>query len=529
MSEPSLLAAIDVGTNSFHILIAAVNARGMYTIKGSSKESVRLGETGGDMKYLSAEAIGRGVSTLKRFATMAHNSGATIRAVATSAVREALNRKVFLQRVYHETGIRIEVISGAEEARMIYLGVAQALPVFDKKTLVIDIGGGSTETTIGMHGDILHAHSAKLGAIRLTRRFFPTEHYNTENLKACRNHIRGEWSSVFRKIRKEGFDLVVGSSGTIQTLISIALAKETTPADQINGAVVTRESITEVVEYIAKTKSYSKRAEIAGMDPRRADIIIGGALILEQAMLGLELNELTFSACALREGILLDTIQKQRDIRKHHHLSTLRFASVLNMCEHCQVDMLHARHVAKLALKFFDDLQPLHKYTEVQRELLEAAAYLHDVGYQIAADQHHKHSFYILRNAVMLGFTDNELEVIANIARYHRKSHPKMKHENFVKLEPDVQECVCALAGILRIAEGLDRQHRQLAQSVSMRYEGDRIECAIEAQDPQDLNVELWGAERKKTLLESTTKKKIRFSVHEPTRQLEIPLHSEEK
>jgi exopolyphosphatase/guanosine-5'-triphosphate,3'-diphosphate pyrophosphatase len=212
-AEHDLITAIDVGTNSFHAVVASVNANGVFTIHSRDKENVRLGESTSDMKYLSEEAMQRGIVAMKRFAGMAESVNAPVRAIGTSAMREALNRDEFVRRVQEETGIAIEVVSGNEEARLIYLGVLQALPILNNKTLVIDVGGGSTETIVGFRGEMLYGHSAKLGAIRLTRRFFAEERVTPKAIKECRDFIRGEWALVFRSIQVCGFERVVMSSG----------------------------------------------------------------------------------------------------------------------------------------------------------------------------------------------------------------------------------------------------------------------------------------------------------------------------
>lgn len=516
--QSSMITAIDVGTNSFHAVVASVNNEGMFTIHSRDKENVRLGESVSDMKYLSEEAMKRGIAAMKRFAQMAAAANAPIRAIGTSAMREALNRDEFVRRVQDETGVVIEVISGNEEARLIYLGVLQALPILNNKTLVIDVGGGSTETIVGYRGEMLYGNSAKLGAIRLTRRFFTEERLSPKAIKECRDFIRGEWALVFRSIQVCGFERVVASSGTAQTLASIALAKKNryTPDESLNGTIITQDEALSAIETILKEKVTKKRGEIPGMDPKRADIIVGGALILEQAIMRLGIREIMISDYALREGILLDYYQKQFDFERYHHLSQLRYKSVQNLCDTCQVDMNHAEHVRFLAIQIFDFLRQTeqHFLSEQERELLEAAALLHDVGYHISSDQHHKHSYYIIRNTPLLGFTNDEEELIANIARYHRKSHPKAKHENYQRVPTEKRPLVHLLSGILRIAEGLDRRRQRLITTVSGEISGEtltfRLVCKKSNEKP---DIEIWSAERRTELLEEVLGKKIVFEI----------------
>lgn len=515
MKQPlPLIGAIDVGTNSFHLVIASVNSRGALRIHSRDKEMVRLGSSGNDMKYLSEEAIERGVEALKRFAEMAKKEDAVIRAIATSAVREALNRDEFLEKAFKETGIRVEVVSGMEEGRLIYIGAIHSLPILHKRAMTIDIGGGSTETTIGLEGNIEYVHSAKLGAIRLAKKFFTTEKINGDQIKECREYIRGDWAAVFKTITEHGFDIAVGCSGTIHTLASMALAREGKPIPEtINGLTVKRSDILKSISDVIEARTSAERMKLPGMDPKRADIIHAGALILEQAILGLNIQKLVISGYALREGIVFDTFQKQRAIDEFHHLSNLRYETVYHIAEMYKINKEHAEHVKDISLKIFDDLLPLHKLGDTEREILEAAAILHDVGYHISPDQHHKHSYYMIRNSVMPGFTNDEAEIIANVARYHRKSHPKKKHENYQHLSPDVQKVVKLLSGILRIAEGLDRRQGHLVSSIECVLKNDEIEIHITSSDSiTGPDIEIWGARRRKDLLESVLEKNITFT-----------------
>ncbi|MCS6809254.1 MAG: Ppx/GppA phosphatase family protein [Bacteroidota bacterium] len=515
-----LVTAIDVGTNSFHAVVASISPKGIFTIYSRDKENVRLGESYGDMKYISPEAMERGIAAMKRFAQMAARVQAPVRAIGTSAMREAINRDEFVRRVQEETGITIEVVSGNEEARLIYLGVLQALPILDVKTLIIDIGGGSTETIVGLRGDMVYGCSTKLGAIRLTQRFFTEERLSAKAVKECREYIRGEWELVLQGIQICGFEKAVASSGTAQTIASMILARRGQMSEEddmsLNGVTLQRSEILEAVEALLQAKTVKKRMEIPGMDAKRADIIVGGALILEQAVTRLDIRELTISDYALREGILLDYYQKQCAIEHYHHLSRLRYESVVNLCDICQVDRKHAEHVRTLAVQLFDEMRlcGLHSYTETERELLEAAALLHDVGYHISSDQHHKHSYYIIRNFQLLGFTNDEKELIANIARYHRKSHPKPKHENFQRVPAVKRELLCWLAGILRIAEGLDRRHQAIVQRITVGQTPEEVlielKCSASAGAP---DIEIWSALRRVALLEEQMHKTIRFHV----------------
>ncbi len=508
---PDIIAAIDVGTNSFHMVIASASTKGTLSILARNRETVRLGSSPGDMKRLSDEAMKRGVDTLKRYASEAHHHNARIRAVATSAVREAANREQFVGMIKAETGIDLEVVSGVEEGRLIYIGALHALPILTTRALVIDIGGGSTETIIGYEGETQYVNSAKLGHIRMTKRFFSNGDVKDGSIERCRAAIRGEWAPVFQPLIAYGFEAVVGCSGTITAIATVCLAlQEKRIPDSLNGLVLSRNDLLKTIAVIADAKSTSERAEIPGLEAKRAEVILGGALILEQAIIGLNIQQLTISNYALREGIVFDTAQQSRDIKEYHHLSHLRYQSVDHLCELYRVRRPHAEHVKNIALHLFDSLRHLHPCGDKEREILEAAALLHDVGYHISADQHHKHSDYLIRNSPMPGFTNDETELIATVARYHRKSHPKKKHNAFALLQEEEQEVVRVLASILRIAEGLDRRQQQHVQRVDVQSGDDLIEITLYS-PLREPDIEMWGAERRKSLMEETFDCKVRL------------------
>ncbi|HET6951749.1 MAG TPA: Ppx/GppA phosphatase family protein [Acidimicrobiales bacterium] len=497
----NVLAAVDIGTNSVHLVVARV---GEHTIEvlDREREMVRLGSAAGDMKRLRPAAMTRGIEALVRFKQVAAIHEAPMRAVATSAVREAENRSVFLERARAE-GIDVEVISGFEEARLIHLGVLQAVPVFDRRILVCDIGGGSTEVVVGLKGEILTARSLKLGAIRLTRRYFADRKLSAAAVDACRRDIRLALSPAVREIARVGFEVAVGSSGTIGAVCQMVAARHEGGVPRtLNNFVVARDDVDGVVRRLAKAQTVKERAKIPGLDPRRADIILAGALILEQVMHQAGVEELTFSDYALREGVLLDTWRREHG-GSLHHLSDLRRRSVLRLAGQMDEDTAHSAQVARLALELFDVTAARHGLGDDSREVLEAAALLANIGLFVSHAGHHKHSYYVIRNSELLtGFTDREIELIALVARYHRKSVPRRKHPEFGALERDDQRRVQVLAGILRVAVGLDRNHAGQVASVACR-DGDDGGLVVEvtAAPGADISLELHAANSRVDLL----------------------------
>lgn len=507
------LAAIDIGTNSIHLIVAEIDPdTARFRTLVCQKDLVRLGIGSSDMKYLSEAAMDRALLSLRRFKKIADSLNAQVRAIATSAVREALNKEEFVRRVRTETGIRVEIASGVEEARLIHLGVLQALPVFKKRHLMMDIGGGSTEFLLGQERNVLFNNSLKLGAVRLTEKFFKNGKASSDTVAECRHYVRGILNPVERGLEEFRFDVAIGSSGTITNLAQIiSVAKGNNPDMAMNGFSFSRKELSKAVDTVLECSSTEERSRIPGLDPARADIIVAGAVILDEIFDALGLKTMTISDFALREGIILDTIEKFYRKTKLDHLHDIRYASVIHIAENFQYEENHARQVARLALKIFDQTEALHDLGANERVYLESAALLHEVGLFISHAQHHRHSYYLIRNSELLGFTENEKEIVANIARYHRKSHPKVKHEGYNKLDAEEQAIVHKLASILRIADGLDRTHSSIVKDLRCRKSKDGLTMTLLKNKYGEDELEIWGAERKKALFEETFKIRVHF------------------
>lgn len=518
MDKIPVIAAIDLGTNSFHMVIAKVSKNGSINIVAREKEMVRLGSSGKDMKYLQEDAIERGIRTLYSFVKIAESHNAIVRAVATSAIREALNKDAFIKKVKNELGFDIEVVSGVEEGRLIYLGAIHAVPKYNKKILLIDIGGGSTETIIGVNEDIEFIHSEKIGAIRLTKLFFDSDKYSKNNIINAGKFIKGEWAPELNQIKNIGFNVVVGTSGTIQSLALMTLAKKNVNVPELlNGVKVSASDILEIINIIKKCKSKEDILKIPGIDPKRADIILGGSIIFETILNELQIEEIYLSPYALREGIVYDTFEKQTTTKAHQHIVNLRYETIKNLALRYGIFDEHSHFVTRISLKLFDNLCEIHKLGTYERGLLEASSILHDIGYWISHDQHHKHSYYIITHSELPGFTNDEAELIGLIARYHRKSHPKLKHPEFSKLDSKTQYIIKVLSGILRIAEGIDRRQKQNISDISFPNLNEFInakqldyfnkfilEINLEPiKNKKSIDIEIWGANRRKDLLEA--------------------------
>jgi len=495
-------AAIDIGTNSVHLVVARLDPGGKLRVKAREKEMVRLGEGPSHMRWLGEEAMDRALDALGRMGRIADSYDADLRAVATSAVREAENRMTFVRRAQVEAGIEVEIISGVEEARLIHLGVLQGVEVFDQRVLVIDIGGGSTELVVGLGATAELLRSLRLGAIRLTERFFPDGVVAPGSEAEARRWLRSELEPVVREFRGRRPEVVVGSSGTIETVAKMAgaLDDSSVPSSVINTRV-TAHSIRRVASLITSFEQPEDRAQIPGLDPKRVDIITGGAVLLASLVDALGIEELVVSGAALREGVLLDSARNATsgDLR---HLSDLRQSSLLRFGEHFGEDPEHVGHATDLSLKLFDATWQAHRADDAGRNLLEAAGLVHNVGLFVSHAAHHKHSYYVVRNTDMLaGFNEQELELMALVARYHRKRHPQPSHNEFARLDAADQDTVRLLAGLLRLGIALDRTRARLVTGMKVDLTEERLVIHPRLARGADAGVEIYAAQDRSGLL----------------------------
>jgi exopolyphosphatase/guanosine-5'-triphosphate,3'-diphosphate pyrophosphatase len=503
--DGEIRAAIDLGTNSFHLVVARVEPDGHFDVLDREKEVVRLGSGAGVMRMLTPEAIERGIAALGRFRRIADGYGATIDAVATSALREALNREDFLRRARDEVGIDVDIVSGVEEARLIHLGVIQFVPLLEERILVIDIGGGSTELVVGEGTDLLIARSLKLGSIRLTDRFFPEGEIRAHSVRDCRTYVRSFLAPAVADLRSLQPFTAVGSSGTILNLARIAAGEDRDVAGVSNGDAFSAEDLHRAVATILDRKRADDRADIVGLDEQRRDIIVAGAILLNEIVDLLAIGRIVVSEAALREGILIDRVSRN-GTDMIHRLSDIRRRSVMRMAETFHEHLDHISRATDLALQLFDGLQPVHHLMAADRDLLEAAGLLHNVGLFVSHAAHHRHSYYVIRNTDQLvGFTDREVELIAQIARFHRKSEPKARHLEFQALSAPDQRRVRLLAGMLRIGIALDRTRQGAVETVTVRPRSDprqTIDIDVAAAPAADVSLERYTAEQRLTLLE---------------------------
>jgi exopolyphosphatase / guanosine-5'-triphosphate,3'-diphosphate pyrophosphatase len=521
-AEDRIMAAIDVGTNSIHMAVVKVQpSLPSFTIIAREKATVRLGDRDKATGSLTAEAMERAFEALKRCREVAHSLQVEeIVAVATSAVREAPNGRDFLTLIEQELNIFIDLISGPEEARRIYLGVLSGMEFNGQPHVVIDIGGGSTELILGDGQEPRTLSSTKLGAVRLSAERVSSDPITPEELARLQAYVRGMLERPVEELQaqlKPGeIPKLVGTSGTIETLAVLhSREKFGVAPTPLNGYQMSLKDLKDIVNRLRKM-TYAERSALPNMSDRRAEIIVPGAVILLETMALLGLDRITICERALREGVVVDWMLTHGLIedRLRFH-SSVRQRSVMKTAHKYQVNLDHAEQVAHLALSLFDQTQGiLHEWKAEERELLWASAFLHNCGHFISHSGHHKHSYYLIRNGDLLGFTELEIETIANLARYHRKSPPRKKHDNYRTISSKRhRQMVDQLSALLRLAVALDRRQIGAIQQVQCEFEAETrtLTLHLTATRPgDDCALELWSLDYKKGPFETVFGVKLR-------------------
>jgi exopolyphosphatase/guanosine-5'-triphosphate,3'-diphosphate pyrophosphatase len=506
------IAAIDIGTNSVHMIIVQVRPDLSFEVIGREKEMVRLGAGGLGGRALTAEAMNAALQALSKFRRLAESHRVDeIRAAATSATREAENGGEFLKAIESQTGIRAQVISGQEEAQLIHRAALYGVDAGDRDAVVIDIGGGSVEITLGSAQGAQLSRSFKLGVIRLTEAFVKSDPLSRRDERKLVTHITDDLGAYVSQIAETGFGRVIGTSGTILSLGAMAWAADhdRSPAEVRNLRVSSK-----AMHRLRKTvldQDINQRLKLPAIDPRRVDLLVAGSVLFDTIMRELGADEFTLCDYALREGLVLDYIARNRKhIAQIDRYPDVRRRSVVELCERCRYWPEHAQQVARLATSLFDQTRPAHNLTEREREWLEYAALMHDIGVHISYPRHHKHSYYLIKNGDLRGFEPVEIELMALVARYHRSNTPKKSHEGMRDLKGSDRRKVRMLAALLRLAEGLERSHQQVVSKLELHDR--RKDYLLKVRANGDAELELWAAHRDRAPLEALLGKPIYIS-----------------
>ncbi len=505
---------VDIGTNSVRLLVVRINPNLSSTVISQEKEVVRLGEQEFKDDILKPEAMRRTILVCRKFAELAKTYGATeIIAVGTSAIREARNQRGFLQQLLTEAGLNVHVISGREEARLIYLGVSNGVDIGEEKAIFIDLGGGSTEIAIGNQYKWCYLDSLKFGSVRLTANFIGegwTESVPRHVYEHIKRYVRGNMLRTASRVKQVQAKLAFGSSGTIINLAEIT-NRMFRNAENGRNLVLSKKNLKKLVPILCSSP-LKERRKIHGINPERADIIIAGAAIIETIMEEFDLDEITVSYKGLRDGLLVDYLSRFEGFQDFQK-TPMRNRTVLQLGRSFDFDERHSEVVASLALQLFDSGRKagLHDLGDEERELLKYGAMLHDIGDFLSFNDHHLHAHYIIGNAELLGFDQREIAIMANLARFHRKKFPTMKALKGTGLDDRTKEIIIILSVFLRLAEKLDRSHRGLVKKVEFKEaEKDRILLSLFGDE--DCSLEEWSVAQNAQAFHAAFAKKLDVS-----------------
>jgi exopolyphosphatase/guanosine-5'-triphosphate,3'-diphosphate pyrophosphatase len=444
-------------------------------------------------------------------------------AVATSAVRESDNGEAVLSQIRNELNLDARMISGREEARLIYLGVLWSMPKLKGRFAVVDIGGGSTEIVVADRHQAFFSESYKLGAARLTQRFFKKEIPTPQEIRELHDEVRGMLRPAAARLAEiGGFTQLIATSGTVQALAKLDRARSKKKIEQdLDGYVLSLSKLEEIVSYLEEASLEGERIKDVSTDRNRT--ILAGSIVLLETMRSLSMPQAIICSSALREGVVVDMLLQEGwlDAGLNDHLNP-RARSVYGLLGKYQSSVEHAEQVADLAFQIFDRTKALklHNYSDEALHLLWSAAMLHDVGMFVGRNGHHKHSYYLIKNGGLLGHSEEEVAIIANIARYHRGSEPKVSHESYMSLPQADKQMVNDMAAILRLAEALDRSHRQVVQRVefdlqapSKGQEKTSATLLIFVRPGESWEPETWAVKEKKSFFEKQFQLRMSFEV----------------
>jgi len=505
------IAALDLGSNSFHLLVADVHADGTIAPIVRDKEMLRLGEVVAKHGHIPPAEMDRAVATVRRFRLLAESAGANeLHACATSATRIAANGDELVDRIEDEAGVHVKVISGLDEAHLIFTAIRSSVVLDPPPALAIDIGGGSVEFMLGDSTGLLWAESLRIGVGMLTNHFVHTDPLSKTERRRMRDHIVHELEPVIEATTRYSPGIAIGSSGTIEALARLALTTADEPVPtSVNQMRVDREALRSVHRTLLQSDA-DQRRKIPGMDPKRIDLIVAGSVLLNTVMDALGLDSIVISEWALREGIVLDAASHHDPDEWSDDPHAIRRASVLSLARRCNVGELHSRHVMRLANELFDQTRELHGLDDTDRELLEYAALLHQVGHHVSSDGHPKHAAYIIRHGALRGFSPEEVRILAGIARWQRRGSPEPDDEIVGPLDQTDFERMRKLVALLRIADGLDRGRRQDVAHIDVSVGPDLVLIRL-IHETGHVELDLWGARRKRALFEKLFDRVVEF------------------
>jgi exopolyphosphatase/guanosine-5'-triphosphate,3'-diphosphate pyrophosphatase len=485
-------AAVDIGSNSIRYMVADADASGRLTTVAEGRQVTRLGESVFRTGSVSRQAIDDVSGVLARMAAeWGPKEPLAVRAVATAAIRDSNNSEEFLDAATQAAGVQVEVISGQEEARLIHLGVEARWPHPEERILLIDIGGGSAEIIEANEGRMRVAFSRPLGAVRLQSVFLGSDPPPAGDLLRLREYIEEKLAAPVRRIQRGGFATAIGTSAAASAIVCAVNRIPRARRPEADRKQATQQQVRKLYERLA-SMSLAERQRVVGIGPRRAEIIVPGVAVLLRAMEAFEVQSLAYCTAGVRDGVIGDLAERGVG-RERARLSRENRALVEQFARRFGVDLRHARKVAHFARELFETMRPVHGLGLETGRLLEAAAYLRDVGHMISDSSHHKHSQYIVENSDLAGFTAAERRLVALLCRYHRKAMPAARHPDFQMLGPEQRRALLYLAPLLRVADALDRSREQRVESMTGEVGGTQVSLTLHSE--QDAGLERWAVE----------------------------------
>ena len=502
------IAAFDLGSNSFHLLVVDAHPDGTFVPLIKEKDMLRLGDAVGREGRIPDALADRAVATVERFRKLSVGAGTEeIHARATSALREAENGGEVVDRMASEAGVKVRVISGKEEAQLIFEAVRAAVVIDPGPAWCLDLGGGSLEVMVGDRSGLQLAASVQLGVARLSAELVTGDPYTSDDVRRLEKRVTSVLAPLADDVAHLRPAMAVGSSGTFCDLGRMVAARNTGSVPKsVNQFSFSRDELLPLHKELLAMRS-SERSGLPGLEAKRADIIPTGSIVLLTAMELFGFDRLTLSEWALREGIVLDAIPRHEAADWSGDPRAIRASSVLQLARRCNWDEGHSRQTARLALDLFDQTSTLHGLGAEDRELLEHAGLLHDIGEHVSTESHHKHSAYLIQHGRLRGFTPGEVDFVAALARAHRGGGPKPSHEPFASLDREARDRVTRLAAILRVADGLDRGRAGHVSGIEVAVNGSQARLVVRSEG--DIAIELWGARRKRELFERVFKRRL--------------------
>jgi exopolyphosphatase/guanosine-5'-triphosphate,3'-diphosphate pyrophosphatase len=486
-------AAIDIGSNSIRMQAAEVTPAGEIRVIVSDRQVTRLGESVFRTGRLSQAAI---EFTCNVLASMAQKYRAAnvvaVRAVGTSALRDAGNQDEFLRRASDVLGTNVEVISGLEEARLIFMGVQSRWPLRKGRLAIIDVGGGSAEIMVGENGHLAEAYSKKIGAVRMKEVFLKSEPPTNLELAQLNEYIDQRLESVMRRLRLKTYDRAVATSGTAAAMMGAINGISRSKRDKVDRLRASRTQVRSFYDKIS-SRDLEGRRKITGIGPRRAEIIVPGTAVLLHIMRELQLPNLYYTSAGLRDGVIADLVRRGVG-KKPARLEADRREVVMGMAKRYGVDTTHVRKVAQVATQLFESTTPLHQLSPQYGGLLEAAAYLYDIGHFVSDTRHHRHSAYLVANSDLPGFTERERRILSNLCRYHRKGMPAASHADYQALDAEAKHAVLLLTPLLRLSAALDQTNEQRVRGIDCNVQDGFVSLVLRSNS--DVKLEKWAAEQ---------------------------------